>query len=204
MKSFAVGIPTLNRYDILSDFLDRYNDDFKETEVHVLDNGNQGIVPRHNNIIHVMKENIGVAASWNILCKEIFKKHSHAFILNDDVYSGFVYNSLMNYVQEFEFCQAEKGYCCFLISAATFKKVGPFDEVFFPAYFEDNDYSYRLSLSDVKVYTSTAFDPQIFNRSKTVEKDRSINDFFMKNHDYYLKKWGGKPGQEKFKKPFNE
>jgi hypothetical protein len=39
--SFAIGIPTLNRADLLSQALIKYIYDFPEISIYVLDNGNQ-------------------------------------------------------------------------------------------------------------------------------------------------------------------
>ena len=72
----GLGIPTLNRYDLLNIPLRKYVSDF---DVYLVDNGNQNI-QQDNCKIFVQEKNIGVAASWNILCREIFKKHDWAGI----------------------------------------------------------------------------------------------------------------------------
>ena len=38
-------------------------------------------------------------------------------------------------------------FSCFMIGREALEKVGPFDENFYPAYFEDNDYHYRIRLA---------------------------------------------------------
>jgi len=73
--SFAIGIPTLNRADLLLPTLAKYvTEDFKNIEIHIIDNGKQDlsflmIFP--NVIVYEQDHNIGVAASWNKLCKII-------------------------------------------------------------------------------------------------------------------------------------
>jgi hypothetical protein len=42
-KSFAIGIPTLNRFDLLHPALMFYKQDFPNTKIYVVDNGNQNI-----------------------------------------------------------------------------------------------------------------------------------------------------------------
>ena len=40
---FAIGIPTLNRADLLNPVLKKYAADFPDTKIYVVDNGNQDI-----------------------------------------------------------------------------------------------------------------------------------------------------------------
>ena len=59
MQKFAIGIPTLNRYDLLKPSLMLYTRDFPTTSIFVLDNGNQGIVQDGVTIVENEK-NIGI------------------------------------------------------------------------------------------------------------------------------------------------
>lgn len=205
-RSFAIGIPTLNRYDLLKPTLEKYYQDYPGIEIHIVDNGDQNIIPGPNTTVHVMARNLGVAASWNFLCKQIFKKHTHALILNDDIYLGIhASESLQEIIKEDIFTKSMLGYCCFLLPRSVYFKIGPFDEKFYPAYFEDNDYNWRVLNGRVGGVGSTIeLNPNIFNKSMTLQKDRSINDLFKKNQEYYIQKWGGLPGQEKYLTPFDQ
>jgi len=86
---FQIGIPTLNRIDLLYPALKMYAlKDFK-SHIHIIDNGNEQFSDKEmiNNVsVLNMKKNIGVAASWNMLCNRIFKVSDYALILNDDIY----------------------------------------------------------------------------------------------------------------------
>lgn len=208
---FSIGIPTLNRYDLLADSLESYVKDFPGIDIHVLDNGDQHILPPSRYVtVHLMPENIGVAASWNLLMKEIFKKSQIAVILNDDIYWGRTKSQVLVHLRWLfgsagaGFGVSHKGWCSFAIRKQTVQKVGYFDEQFFPAYFEDNDYSYRMEQNKIKIQHDHFFEPEIFRKSMSVSKDQSINDNFMKNSEYYIQKWGGKPGEEKYFAPFGE
>ncbi len=218
-KLFALGIPTLNRYDLLQHTLEMYAVDFKNIEIHVVDNGRQGIRPPHNVIVHEMPENMGVASSWNFLCRQIFRKHSVAIILNDDIYWGKKQKEVEQFVRMFFssknlLCASTKTWCNFAIHMRCFysilgvdeygKNFYGFDEAFFPAYFEDNDYARRIFLQAGQgTFKSEFLDPVIYRNSMTIERDRSVNDNFKKNSDYYIRKWGGMPGQEKFSAAFD-
>ena len=89
---FAIGIPTLNRLDLLFPSLIFYGRDMPNVSIFVLDNGNQQISKkmklREKICLIEQKSNIGVAASWNVLCKEIYKTYDNALMLNDDIYLG--------------------------------------------------------------------------------------------------------------------
>uniref|UniRef100_A0A7C3SNL8 Glycosyltransferase n=1 Tax=Dictyoglomus turgidum TaxID=513050 RepID=A0A7C3SNL8_9BACT len=99
-------------------------------------------------------------------------------------------------------------FAAFMVNKKFWKKVGEFDEGFFPAYFEDNDMHYRIKLAGLK---AVCYPPALFYHYGS----RTQNDLrypgglvpsnqFLKNRDYYISKWGGMPGQEKFIHPFND
>jgi GT2 family glycosyltransferase len=98
-------------------------------------------------------------------------------------------------------------FSCFMIKKETIEKVGFFDEKFYPAYFEDNDYHYRINLIGSKAVKNLQNIYFHFG-SMTVKNDeytRALsNAAYRQNEAYFIKKWGGKPGQETFKIPFNE
>jgi GT2 family glycosyltransferase len=94
----------------------------------------------------------------------------------------------------------------FMITKECWEKVGEFDEGFHPAYFEDNDYHYRIKLAGLKAIN---YPPALFYHfgSRTSrEGDRTVvtNQAFDDNRSYFCNKWGGIPGEETFKTPFND
>ena len=208
-KSFAIGIPTLNRFDLLQRALVFYKLDFPNIKIYIVDNGNQNIKNQVANMPNVVlmeqTENLGVAQSWNLLCNEIFKNHDYALILNDDIYLGVktweIHIILENYKSDFYV--STQDWCAFIIPKKTFKKVGDFDSKFYPAYYEDNDYHYRMKLLGMKYLQTPYINPHVYKASMTIEKNPELRKFIQDNKDYYEKKWGGLPSKETFKKPFN-
>lgn len=84
---------------------------------------------------------------------------------------------------------------------------GFFDQKYYPAYFEDNDFHYRLKLSGMRaVKTNTAL--YYHYGSRTIKENEEVghisNIYYLTNKQRYIEKWGGKPGKEKFKIPFNQ
>lgn len=209
MTNFAIGIPTLNRADLLIPALLYYQQDFPQTKIYVLDNGNQTELLNLNfpNLVIKRKEkNIGVAASWNELCKEIFATHEYAVIMNDDVYWGRKEYEVANVIRDYDkwLYTNPIDWSIFIICRKTFDRIGEFDEGFYPAYFEDNDYLYRLKLSGISEFKIPFLLPIIHRKSSTMEKDITIHEQFHKCKERYIQKWGGEPNQEKFKTPFNK
>lgn len=84
---------------------------------------------------------------------------------------------------------------------------GLFDEGFSPAYFEDNDYHYRLKLYLGDAAVVTANDALFYHYTNGTQKHALpapvvSNRRFEQNRAYYVRKWGGPPGQEWFRSPF--
>lgn len=209
--SFAIGIPTLNRADLLNPTLQNYFAQFPDVEIFIVNNGPQSIVERDNNFtLHEPEENYGVAKSWNYLCDQIFEEHDYALILNDDIRLNLDQDAIENFLinQDFDLvrCQAKFHLCCFALSKDYFQKER-FDEEFYPAYFEDRDYLYRLKLNKGKALEHSFLNPHQFINSATISPDGgdpSINKNFYFLQNFYVNKWGDVPGKEWFITPFNK
>lgn len=96
-------------------------------------------------------------------------------------------------------------FSCFCTTKKLLEVVGPFDEHFVPAYYEDNDMHRRIQLAGYEAY---AYAPYWHYRSVTVRTDperaREVGGGAQaKCRDYYISKWGGTPGNEVFSTPFN-
>ena len=96
-------------------------------------------------------------------------------------------------------------FSAFMISKKCWDKVGEFDEGFKPAYFEDNDYHYRMKLAGMK---AIVYPPALFYHFGSRTQNESGNQavvtgsMFEDNRKYYKGKWGGDTGSETFKYPF--
>lgn len=207
-KTFRIGIPTINRYDLLKPSLEKYLASFPDTKIFIIDNGKQGIDIEAKNL-HIIRplEPLSVAASWNVLCNFIFRESKYALILNDDVF----FDKRQHEVHEFlsihfhaDFYMSLKGYCSFIMPKLTYRSVGKFDESFEGAYFEDNDYSRRLYLAKADVLKHKFLNPGVYNESMSIVKDPSLKNNYDKNLIRYTEKWGGPVGGETFLKPFNK
>lgn len=203
---FAIGIPTLNRWDLLRPTLAVYTSNFPNTMIYVLDNGNQVKDLQHDRVVFVNSDhNLGVATSWNELCRHIFKMgNAFSVIVNDDITlreNQYTIGNYLYYTQGPLF-KALGDWCAFAIPKATFDRVGPFDGNFM-AYYEDMDYEYRMKLAGLSCIRAHWLSPSVYRNNGTGDRDPSIYRYAEQGLQYYIRKWGGKPGQEKFTVPFD-
>jgi O-antigen biosynthesis protein len=100
-------------------------------------------------------------------------------------------------------------FSCFMITKDTIDQVGWFDEGFYPGYFEDNDYHHRIKriLGDqaaITITTAMFYHYGSRTQNQAIGKPIVPGPQFEANRAYYVKKWGGQPGQETFEHPFND
>jgi GT2 family glycosyltransferase len=195
-NKFAIGIPTVNRFDLLKPSLLSYLQDFPDVSIYIVDNGSQGIAEYFKDSLSITvfepEKNLGVAGSWNLLCKHIFESHNYALLLNDDIYLGYgteVVNKAI-YWDNLGLTQSSKNFSVVLLSKALYEELGKFDEQFYPAYFEDSDYLYRLKLKKKCVQRiDYTLDPRDFMASQTYEKEpQKYMNIIFENKERYIKK----------------
>lgn len=176
-------------------------------------------------------ENKALSAVWNEQSMQAFKDGcTYSLVINDDAWvfphtidmliermqeTGVLLVSATNTHEqaiskiEFNGNPAGLDFSCFLIHYSTFDRVGFFDENFYPAYFEDNDYHYRMKLLGLEAYgLADALFYHKDNGSNTVRRLPSEENFhrhFQNSRDYFIKKWGGMPDTpDLFTTPYNE
>lgn len=233
-NSFAICIPTLNRIDYLIPALLYYSIDFTTTEIYIYDNGKQRIAEKMHDFVNIRSnrntypsgllenlivmggkgENIGVSKAWNILLGKVFENHTHALVLNDDIYFGkteFHINNLINnnaFKSDLTLCESDFDWSAFILPRTTFNTVGAFDENLV-IYFSDNDYYRRVSMPNfgLRVTKVPFLNPTIFRRSMSLLKSNGSNelkDIIELDKAYYIKKWGGDVGIETYLTPFGQ
>ena len=143
-------VPTLNGHDRLQDMLESI--DYSIDQVIVVDNGgteHQWVKPDWVDTLDVIRvpSNLGVAGSWNLGVKSS-PFAPYWFIVNDDV--TFAPGSLARFAHEGEhvgtisLCADVSPWCAFTLGQDVVDCVGLFDEAYYPAYFEDTEYSRRV------------------------------------------------------------
>lgn len=99
-------------------------------------------------------------------------------------------------------------FSCFMVRSNFLEATGGFDENLKPAYREDNDMHWRmtiLKLSAVSIGSARFY--HYGSRTIHASNDPRIAEIALgsgNTTEYYLKKWGGMPGEEKYLHPFND
>lgn len=207
--SFCIVIPTINRKDLLMEALQWYTQNMPNTQILIVDNGHQDIPELTKNVkVFTLEKNLGVAGSWNFLLWTAFNMgYAHVLVLNDDIIlqrSEGEINALIHKDGNLTFHRPKAIYnwSAFIISQEIFSKVGMFDISFKRAFFEDNDYEYRMKLLGIHIKYEDDLGAQVYRNSQTIEKEPSLSGY-LENRELYIKKWGGIPNEEKFKNPYN-
>ena len=221
-------IPTYTKFDLCAKAIDAaFASSLRPTHVIVIDNSGTGAaalalkekMAQYNGSLYVWVEtsNTGVGPAWNRFLREL--NDDYVIIANDDVaVDQDTIKLMVEKAQEWNSNGSKQymvvgdhrsgnSFSLFLLTNEGFHTIGEFDETFWPAYFEDNDYAYRMDLlnNPFKEVTGATFQhvgSATINSYDEAGKRRAAAQF-ENNRAYYLQKWGGMPGQEQFTVPFN-
>jgi GT2 family glycosyltransferase len=204
-----IGIPTINRADLLNEALAQYFEDFASTEIVICDNGKQDIITREKMfVIYRPPQNLGVAGSWNMIMDYADRLgFTHVLMLNDDIMlgrTGYEIKLLIEQNLEVPFINSYQNWCSFILRVDAWKQVGGFDTEFFPAYFEDNSFCYKMRLQNMERVTTFVLNPLVYRNSMTIAKEPTLNNNFMRNRQEYINMWGGLPNEEKYTTKYNK
>lgn len=163
-------------------------------------------------------DNRGVAASWNLGIDHLLASDEEWLVL---LSAGVVFGEAAG--QDFFGAlaghkgvwavEAGNGLGWHLIAFARYvvERVGRFDENFWPAYYEDNDYSYRIQLAfgiDSRSQPGVPLWPKVDVDAWVPEvahgiKEAEVTVDFVALEAFYARKWGGVSPNETFTTPFN-
>lgn len=228
----TLGIPVLNRGDFLLRCVESIdhpvenlviinNAEGRNPEVNAACAKIESRETENNSLFENIKiethKNLGCGPSWN----HIFKNYPGPWLMvGNDI--AFLPGSLSLMDEAYETNpEADMvlgdGYNVFLMTQAALEMVGSMDENFYPAYFEDLDHSRRAKLCGATLVEVNKFKrihgdarhPEDSSRgSNTVRSDAELNrrnSVTTRNNEmYYARKWGGRPGAERFQTPFNK
>jgi GT2 family glycosyltransferase len=157
-------------------------------------------VPHDLYIIDNSVVNRGVAASWNAIMREAFSRgYDWVFVGNNDCFvnPGALQLTIDRLGTDGVGIWHIHYWSLFAISRQTVERAGWFDEDFWPIYYEDNDYHRRCELAGVTMR-------QVPEASAVHLQEMALKSGFVgrDNRPYYIRKWGGPPGEERFTTPF--
>lgn len=170
----------------------------------VIDNSPDGFAARYPCEVVARPQNAGVAASWNIGRRRTLERGDpYLVILSAATHFRDEGASLLEILDDntdWRGFQTQEGWHCIALSSKLLAEIGTFDENFWPAYFEDTDYLWRMQLSGHWHPTQTPM-PQRHIEAGRVQDAHGmllagvVAHFGALSH-YYVRKWGGGPGEE--------
>jgi GT2 family glycosyltransferase len=192
-------VPVLNRYDLLQRMLSSI--DYPIRHLFIIDNGNgpEEVL----NIPDWVREvtyspvpfNLGVAASWNLGIK-CFPHHNRWFFASNDIYfeQGALAKLSSAKTDELTLCEMFPYFQAFVVGEEVVESVGLFDEIYYPAYFEDTDYVRRAERAGITIRKLQVFVGH--DNSSTIRSDYKLQELnsktFQTNQDIYqIKKDSG-------------
>lgn len=211
----TLAIPTLRKFDLCVECVRSAQQGTRRYDrLIVLDDSGGELLRRYPGFIAdeiiVPPVRLGVAGAWNTLMEHIGEDEM-PLIVNDDI--TFAPDSIEKFAAVYNptrfFHADQQGtamFSCFVLSKYLWRTVGPFDQTFFPAYFEDNDYGWRMHLLGIEsVYVPTTIGHVGSATLKTYTAAEKVahHDQYRANERYYEDKWGGKPHYERYTTPFN-
>jgi hypothetical protein len=171
---------------------------------------------KHLEVAMRRQNNWGVAGGWNILLREAFYNRNYDGVVivgSDTQFLNGFWDSFATDLGKYDFIESSHQFNCFYMSKDCFDIVGSFDENFYPAYVEDDDYRIRLQKAKI-VYTVNKGSKRLLlhDHSSTVRRNPkyALSSFktFPMNKEYMTKKWGGVQDsvpkwKQVFEHPFN-
>lgn len=206
----VLGIPTLTRFDLLEQCIDSALAGTMIPDAVVVVDNSGGQCPRRPDVTYLVPpHNVGVAAAWNLIARHT--SDADLLISNDDiVFAPDTIERLL--VAAAADPQAGivspiagQRFCCFWLRQAAYQDVGPFDESFWPAYFEDNDYHRRLTLAgwgSPVAESAVAHAHSATMRAAEPAEVALHHARFRANARRFQRKWGGMPGAETLTVPY--
>lgn len=187
-----LGIPTLCRYDMLARLIESAErGSLKPTEYVIIDNGGALAAPPPGLNVRIIKPgtNIGVAAAWNLLLEDAGDEP--IVISNDDiVFNHCTFAEMADGIERVPFVEG-LGWALFAQSPECTRRVGYYDENFWPAYYEDCDYDHRMRLAGLVPVPVLSERVQHAGWASSVGVGGGVEtEWLSRGKQYFLQKWG--------------
>ena len=214
-NKYLLGTAAFSNFDLLQTCVNSWPTWIDRLVVFDRFNRGNGTNIREDVNVISYREHIGCSAVWNrIILNAMASGHNAVIIVGSD--TEFKDNFLEEWIEQFEngnyifATTLDQGFNCFGLTLECIEKVGMFDENFFPAYFEDNDYWLRAKLSGVDIGDIGDATKLEHYGSATIRKNVQCNQAnafsFDLNQRYFWAKWGAhqdSPINKFYTTPFN-
>lgn len=219
-KGLLFALPTLNRYEGACALLDSVERGTVLPEMYVIVDNGGGFVPFleakmrqgipswvERTRLYQPAENVGVAPSWNLALELGFP---WTVIGGDDcLVNETTLEALLNaaearpefglYSPVVEENKPHSEWSFFMQSRDLTEKLGLYDEIFWPGYFEDDDYRRRMRLAGTM--PAKVLESKVQHIGGATSEQFAWSVRYTANQERYAAKWGGIPGQETVAEP---
>ncbi|KKL63663.1 hypothetical protein LCGC14_2172860 [marine sediment metagenome] len=203
-------IPETTDICIETALMDKSSLGFLKEDILIVDNSRDGFAFKYDLRTHRDPDghNLGVARAWNVGAREVMeKKLDYLVIVSASMQFGVEFHTTFH-KQMMTFWGSNiieaTGHSWHLIALHRnlFEEIGLFDENFYPAYFEQVDWCYRLKMVGKESGWPHAWLNALSQGSALHLPAVSCPaDPLLQ---YYREKWGGDKGEEKFKLPYGD
>lgn len=199
----TLAIPTLTRFDLLTGCVaSALAGTVRPDRVVVIDNSGGACPPIPGAEIIAGRQPQSVAKAWNDAARIT---GSDLLLANDDI--TFAPDTIALLLDEAArnpqagIVSAIEGerFALFWLRYAAYQQIGPFDESYTAAYFEDNDYARRLTLAHWQLALAPSAVGHVGSATiRSYDRARLLqhHESFRANERRYAARWGGLPGQE--------
>lgn len=195
----VLSIPVLNRYDLLDENLSLI--DYPIREILIINNGKEKYKPKTKDLnIRVLNlpSNLGMSGSWNLTIKLYPHEKFWVFSSADTHWLPGSLQKIDQLSNESRIVTTTESFSCFSLGEDVVRKVGLFDEYFYPYIYEDSDYAERLNIARTKYpeleFLHKCVDISVpYGAAQTVLSDpilaQKCSETYQKNKEYWeLKK----------------
>jgi GT2 family glycosyltransferase len=218
------GLKSIMGQDVLVKIF-AINNGSKDNVANVLNGlNNEHIVTTHS-------PQLGVGGAWNFSLQYIFgtMEATRVLVVNQDVVlRPDTYRTLIEQDRDFVTCVSTRDrtisppdphmpqirptrphpdFSCFLIRKDAYGAIGRFDEAFYPAWFEDNDYHIRAARKGIEL---VCIDLPFYHYAAATMKTATDYDAahyygpaFLKSKERFQSKWGCLPGTKLYEEMCN-
>lgn len=200
-----LGAPTYTRYDLVAKMVESAATGTRTPDrIVIVDNGSRWDEKYRGPSagVDVIRpgRNLGCAGGWNEICRQATCSDDIIIISNDDIVLS--HDGVATMARAIEQTPDDvvvhgHAWSLFAMRARVWRRVGAFDERFWPAYFEDNDYQRRLEVAGVRrvvAHSSKSHAGSATIRSYNQQQMAAHHAQFRANRAYFIEKWGAAPG----------
>lgn len=203
--------PAYNRHDLLERML--LSVDHRVGRILIVDNGRnyEPTINFGSTIWRPPFQSIGYGGAINFGITQTAEQPWWLWASNDVVFDR---GTLSKIVDQIEYDTKPRvvtgAFTWGAVNQAAIAKVGLIDDWnFYPIYYDDNDYEYRCKLAGIE-WVEWGMDGITHGEdglgSVTIRSDEAMlkanHSSFDANQRRYIEKWGGLPGEERFKTPY--